>query len=216
MTREIHIHVEEPSMEAYLVELLPRLAIGVESIRVINHSGKQKLLREIPKRLRGYARIPIEFRPLTLVLVDRDSDDCRALKLALEEAVQAAGLVSKSKAGEAPFDVVNRIVIEELEAWHFGDVPALIAEYPGVPENLAARAQFRDPDAIPGGTHETLLRLLQAAGYYRNVQSLPKVETARRLASRNDFINNRSASVQQFRQGLNALAAHLTEIPDYG
>lgn len=207
MTREIHIHVEEPSMEAYLMELLPRLGHQEGSVRIINHSGKQRLLREIPQRLRGYARIPDQFRPLTLVLVDKDSDDCRVLKQALELAVQNAGLTSKSAAGAASFDVVNRIVIEELESWHFGDVPALVAEYPGVPENLASRAQFRNPDSIAGGTHETLLRVLQSAGHYRGVPALPKVETARRLARRNDFVNNCSASFQQFRLGLEALTA---------
>lgn len=216
MAREIHIHVEEPSMEAYLTELLPRLGHEVGSVRIINHSGKQKLLREIPQRLRGYARIPVQFRPLTLVLVDRDDDDCHVLKQTLEAAVQAAGLVSKSSAADPSFDVVNRIVIEELESWHFGDVSALAAEYPGVPENLGTKAKFRDPDAIAGGAHEALLRVLQAAGYHRSVPTLPKVDTARRLARHNDFINNRSMSFQQFRHGLHALTAQQLECQNNG
>ena len=169
MSREFHLHVEEPSMEAYLDELLPRLRLGVIPFRIINHTNKQKLLKEIPRRLKGYAHIPIEYRPLTLVLVDRDNDDCKALKATLEEAVAGAGLVSKSNAIDAPFDVVNRIVIEELEAWHFGDVNALRAEYPGIPANLGAQAKFRDPDAIAGGTHEALLRVLQRAGHHQGM-----------------------------------------------
>lgn len=211
MGREIHIHVEEPSMEAYLLELLPRLDVDCASVKIINHTNKQKLLREIPARIRGYSRIPQEFRPLTLVLVDRDDDDCRALKQTLEDAANQAGLITKSTAADESFEVVNRIVIEELEAWHFGDISSLADEYPGVPLSLGNKAPYRDPDAILGGTHEALLRVLQSAGHYPNLPTLPKVETARRLAKRNDFLNNRSGSFQQFRLGLTALAYQAIE-----
>lgn len=216
MTRDIHIHVEEPSMEAYLIELLPRLGCEPRTVRIINHASKMRLLSDFPKRLLGYARIPLEYRPLTLVLIDRDNDDCHVLKQRLEEAVSAAGLVSKTSANTAAFDVVNRIVIEELEAWHFGDVDSLAAEYPGISTNLGARRQYRDPDAIEGGTHEALLRVLQAAGYHRNAPTLPKVDTARRLARRNNFVNNRSASFQQFRLGLSGLMVQQLENQEHG
>lgn len=210
MSREIHLHVEEPSMEAYLEELLPRITSSDISIRLINHTNKQKLLREVPLRLKGYARMPNEYRPLTLVLVDRDSDDCHALKATLEAAAANAGLISKTEANDVTCDVVNRIVVEELEAWHFGDVAALRQEYPGVPASLGVKAQFRFPDAIAGGTHEALLRVLQRAGYYQGMSSLPKVDAARRLARRVNLSENRSESFQQFLVGLNALTGQLT------
>ena len=196
-------------MEAYLHELLPRLNFGDVDTRIINHTNKQKLLREVPARLRGYARIPNEYRPLALVLVDRDDDDCLALKGRLEATATEAGLVSKSVAGEVSFDVVNRIVVEELEAWHFGDVDALRAEYPGISASLGAQAQFRDPDAIAGGTHEALLRVMQKAGHHQGMSKLPKVDTARRLARRVGIANNRSGSFQHFLSGLGALAGQL-------
>jgi len=211
MIRGIHIHVEEPSMEDYLKALLPRLELGGVCVRIINHGSKQKLLRDVPNRFAGYARTPVEHRPLSLVLVDRDADDCLYLKVQLEAAANAAGLATKTVAGHARFDVVNRIVIEELEAWHFGDVSALNAEYPGVPPNLAARAPYRNPDAISGGTYEALFRVLQKAGHFRGSSSLPKMETARRMASRVDIEGNRSDSFQHFVSGLKALAAQLNE-----
>jgi hypothetical protein len=211
MARDIHIHVEEPSMEAYLQELLPRLGLPVGIPRIIVHSGKQKLLKDVPSRLAGYARTLQEHRPLTLVLVDRDDDDCRALKAKLDEAAARVGLVIKTVAENAPFDVVNRIVIRELEAWHFGDLQALSGEYIGVNPNLARQAKFRDPDAILGRAHEALFRVLQSAGHYKGVDALPKVETARRLGQRVDFLQNRSASFNQFIQGLNALVEQLRE-----
>lgn len=51
-----------------------------------------------------------------------------------------------------PFQVLNRLAIEELEAWFFGDVAALHSAYPRVPSTLGRRSRYRDPDAIRGGT----------------------------------------------------------------
>jgi len=60
--------------------------------------------------------------------------------------------------------VVNRIAIEELEAWYFGDVEAICDAYPGVPRTLAQRNGMREPDEIRGGTWEALERVVQRAG----------------------------------------------------
>lgn len=208
MPRPIHILVEEPSMEAYLEELIPRLGLGPHQIEVKDFGGKQKLLRELPKRLKGYASQPQAFRPKILVLVDRDAQDCAALKTQLENASAMQGLSTKS-ANHAVFEVVNRIVVEELEAWHFGDPASLCAAFPGVPANLLSKKPYRDPDAIKGGTHEALLRVLQKAGHHAGETSLPKIDTARRLGALVSTANNRSASFNHFIAGLRALAAQV-------
>ena len=52
-------------------------------------------------------------------------------------------------------------LIEELEAWFFGDIAAIHAVYPRVSIHLGSRANFRDPDAIPGGTWEALERVFK-------------------------------------------------------
>ena len=52
------------------------------------------------------------------------------------------------------FQLVNRLAVEELEAWFFGDVDAMATAYPRVPRTLAQRAPYRDPDRIKGGTWE--------------------------------------------------------------
>ncbi len=98
-----------------------------------------------------------------------------------------------------------RIAIEELEAWFFGDVDALREAYPQVPRNLGRRAQFRDPDAITGGTAEALERVLKQAGYYRS--GMPKVEVARRVAEHMDPGQNRSRSFQALVDGLQRLVS---------
>ncbi|MHA6718986.1 DUF4276 family protein [Sphingomonas sp. RS6] len=205
MSREIHIHVEEPSMEAFLRDFLPRVLPNTALWRPINHGSKPQLLKELPKRLRGYASTPLAFRPLALVLIDRDEDDCKALKAQLEAAAQDAGLIHKSQADGVEFDVVNRIVVEELEAWYFGDAIATAAAWPGVKPTFASSARYRNPDAIKGGTHEAFLRVLHGAGHWKDQTRLPKVESARRMAAHIDPARNSSRSFQHFLSGLNAL-----------
>lgn len=71
-------------------------------------------------------------------------------------------------------------------------------EYPKIPTNLAKNKKFRDPDAIKGGTWETLDKLLKDYGY----QGLLKTVFARQVAPHMDIENNRSKSFQIFRDGL--------------
>lgn len=109
----ISILVEEPSAEAALEALLPKLVQDLAfSIHVFE--GKLDLLAKLPNRLRAWAKwIPTTHR--IVVLVDRDDDDCRELKRRLERIAEDAGLATRSSADE--YIVVNRLAIEELEAW---------------------------------------------------------------------------------------------------
>ncbi len=194
-------------MEDALNILVPRL-FGARSsdVRIIDHGSKQRLLRDLPVRFSGYGRrLPYE-DVRVLVVIDRDGDDCVDLKAKLEGIAAEARLPTKTTPdANGQFRVVNRIVIEELEAWFFGDIPALCAAYPGIPLSLADKAGFRHPDAITGGTWERLLQVLQRAGYYRAVERLPKGEVARKVASLMELGRNRSPSFLHFVRGLEAL-----------
>ena len=107
------------------------------------------------------------------------------------------GLLTKTAADNGQcFQVVNRIAIEELEAWFFGDWSAVEAAYPRVPATLPQKAGFRDPDAVAGGTWEALERVLKKAGYFST--GLRKVELARSVAVHMNPPNNTSRSFQIF------------------
>lgn len=200
------VHVEEDSMESALQALIPRL-LNTHDHKIINHGSKDKLLKTLPARLKGYAAWNAPDLRI-LILVDRDNDDCRVLKKQLEDMAGAVGLPTKTfPAQDGTFKVVNRIVVEELEAWFFGDVPALAKVYPGIPLSLEKKAGYRDPDAIKGGTWEKLLKVLQEAGHYAPAERLPKGEVARKMAPHLDLAANRSASFQHFHSGLLALVA---------
>jgi len=193
-TEHIEVLVEEPSMEACLRGLLPRLIGGMATFEIYPSQCKTELLRNLPDRLRGYASwLPTTWR--VVVIVDRDEEDCHRLKRRLEHMALQAGLTTRST-GAANWRMVNRIAIEELEAWFFGDMDAIRAAYHGVPKTLEKKHQFRDPDAIRGGTWEALERVLQQAGHFRG--GLRKTEVARELGQRLDPARNRSHSFQVF------------------
>ena len=195
MLKKLIVFVEEYSMEAALGQLLPRL-LGDIDFQIICFQCKADLLKNAPDRLKGYAAwLPEDWR--ILVLVDRDDDECVVLKAELEKMAAAAGLWTKTAAGRGQrFQVVNRIVIEELEAWFFGDWDAVQVAYPRVPANIPRQAGFRDPDAIAGGTWEAMERVLRKAGYFNS--GLRKLDLARSVAAHMDIHRNRSRSIQAF------------------
>ncbi|MGI5819517.1 MAG: DUF4276 family protein [Armatimonadota bacterium] len=192
----IEIVTEEPSATEALQNLMPRLLPQGASFALRPFSDKKELLSRLTDRLRGYAHWLHEDWHI-VVLVDRDADDCQRLKAQLDVIAADAGLVPKGRAMGGRFHVLNRVAIEELEAWFFGDVEALCAAYPHVSASLAKRAPYRDPDAIKGGTWEALARVLN---YSR--QTYPKIAVAREISQHMDPARNRSHSFQVFASGI--------------
>ena len=190
----LEVLVEEPSAEAALNALLPKI-VPEAGFQIIPFNGKSDLLRKLPVRLRDYTYYWAESGLRIVVLLDRDGDDCVELKARLVEIANKARLP-----GEA---TLFRIVIEELEAWFLGDVPALNAAYPRVPLSLENQTKFRDPENVPGGAWEGLEHVLQKHGYHR--KGLQKVRAASEIAPHMDIENNRSKSFQVFRDGLRRL-----------
>ena len=179
--------------------ILPGIIDGQATFRIYPHQGKQDLLGKLEARLRGYRPwLPANYR--IVVLVDRDDDDCNSLKGRLERISHGAGLRSRSAAGGLPWQVVNRIAIEELEAWYFGDWNAVRRSYPRVAANVPGKAAYRQPDAIAGGTWEALERILKRAGYFTS--GLRKIEIGRILGKQVDPAANRSPSFVAFRDAL--------------
>lgn len=198
----IDFMVEEASMETLLRGLLTRF-LKDTSYAIYRFQCKHNLLAELPKRLKGYrAWLPETYR--IVVIVDRDGDECQELKKRLEHCAEMADLATRSQPRQNRFSVVNRIVVEELEAWYFGDWKAVCAAYPRVPARVPKGARFRDPDAIAGGTWEAFERVLQRAGYFDT--GLRKIEAAREIAAHMDPARNSSHSFQVFWQTLVELA----------
>ncbi len=196
----IEFLVEELSAREALQNLLPIILGEGITFDIHPYGGKRDLLAKLPARLKGYsAWLPAEWK--IVVLIDGDNEDCLPLKGKLEEIAAQAGLSTKSSVPEdKPFQILNRLAIEELEAWFFGDVKAIVSAYPGVSRNLAQRVKFRNPDAISGGTWEALERVLQKAGHHQG--GLEKLRAAREISKYMIPTENRSQSFQMFHDGL--------------
>ncbi len=189
--RSLIFLVEEQSMEFFLRAWLARILPQGYSFEVHAYRGKSDLLGKLESRLRGYAAwLPPE--SCIIVVVDRDDDNCVALKRRLEAAVSSAGLISRSSRGDHCWQVATIIAIEELEAWYFGDWEAVIAAYPRISASIPQKAQYRDPDAITGGTWEAFERVMRDKGYFK--QGLMKLEAARAIGGFVDARRSRSAS----------------------
>ncbi|MBA8928670.1 hypothetical protein BC739_005887 [Kutzneria viridogrisea] len=176
--------------------LVPRIVPGT-SFSVQDFRGKPDLLKRLPGVFRGLA-IRMSWEEIRIVvLVDRDDDNCVELKQVLADCAAEAGLPQHV--------VLKRIVVDELEAWFFGDVPALCAAYPRVSRDLAGQVKYRDPEEIPGKASKALEHLLQSSGYHP--RKLAKVRAATDIAEHMDVESNRSKSFQVFRDGLRRLVS---------
>ena len=196
--------IEEQSMEAFLKGLLPQVLPEDCTYDFYVFQGKEDLLRKLGNRLCGYSYdLPEEVR--IFVVVDRDNDDCRALKDRLEKAAADAGLLTRSRCRDGAWQVVNRIAIEELEAWYFGDWEAVRQAYPRVLLNVPRKRGYRNPDSIQGGTSEAFERILKRAKYTRTKRS--KTEAAEAIAPCIDPERNRSPSFSVFYSALTEATA---------
>jgi hypothetical protein len=136
----IEFLVEELSAEAALRNLVPKiLGNHIVSFEIHPFQCKADLISKLPLRLKAYAKwLPEDWR--IVVLIDEDRSNCISIKERMENAAIEAGLITKTMIDNAAtssrFQVMNRIAVEELEAWFFGDVNALNQAYPKVPLTL--------------------------------------------------------------------------------
>ncbi len=190
--------LEEETAEKVIDNLIPQIITGEHSYRCIRFQGKKDLLKNLPVELKGYARwIPNDYK--IVVLLDRDRDDCIELKNNLNQMAIDAGLIIKSSAPNNLFQVVNRIAIEEIESWFFGDADAMRMAFPKLSKNFENKSTYRIPDNIIN-TWESMERILQKCGYFKT--GLRKTEAAHEISKNMQPLKNRSKSFQIFWQGI--------------
>lgn len=142
--------LEEPSAAVFLKAVLPSLLPPGWSLKCISFEGKQDLEKNLERKLRGWLIPDSSF----LVMRDRDSEDCRAVKKRLVDICRRAG---------RPQAVV-RIACGELESFYLGDLEAVSKAFDcRVPANN--QAKFRDPDRLNNAAEE--LRRLTKGAYQK-------------------------------------------------
>jgi hypothetical protein len=187
MLKRIEILVEEPSMEAVLKELLPKILpapweLGVNCF-IRSHEGKSDLKKSIPKKMKVFSHF---YEPTGIVILhDQDSADCKKLKQDL--------LKLCTDNGNCP--VLIRIICRELEAWYIGDFEAVQAAYPKFKaEKNKQKATYRNPNALVNASEEVK----------KLVPDFQKGSGAKRIAPHlsPSSTHNTSESFQQFLSGL--------------
>jgi len=202
---QVDFLLEEESAAAALRQLLPRLLPG-HTWRLRVFEGCRDLLDQLPQLAQGYRRRmqqPGQQDLRIVVVLDADGIGSRRLQQ-LESCAAAASLVTWQSAGPgAPFQVLNCLAVQELEAWFLGDPAAIQAAYPRVhPKHFKGLPP--DPDTI-ADAWETLWRVLQKAGLFRAGKA--KVTWATAIAPHLKPSRNCSVSFGYFCQGLAALTA---------
>lgn len=198
----LYFLLEEPSAEPVIRALVKRVLGDEVKPEVRPFRGKQDLLKNLENRLKGFAYDP---ECIVFVMVDRDKEDCVHLKQRLEAIAQHAGLPTRAHpAPDGRYRVITRILIEELEAWYFGDHAALRAAFPDLPDKLEKTALYRTPDAL-ADPWEKLEELLKKIPRFRNQNILSKVTVAEAVAQHLDPAHNDSPSCRAFIEALQTL-----------
>ena len=172
---ELVFLLEEPSAEAMLAGLLPKIIPDFIHYRCIVFEGKQDLERQMVRRMRGY-RVP---GARFVVLRDQDTGDCLPVK---------ARLVAKCAEARKP-DAVVRIACHELESWYLADLAAVEA---GLEVSGLARQQGRNPYRTPDALPSPARKLTEIAPTYQ------KVGGSRAIGPHLDPQNTRSKSFHHF------------------
>lgn len=182
--------LEEPSMKALLLALLPRMFPDwheQEHFLCIAHQGKSDLDKSIPKKLSAWQFPHDRF----VILRDNDNADCLALKARLQQLCDTA----------LRHDVLIRLVCQELEGWYLGDLQALSAAYANPKINSPKNVKkFADPDLWQKPSIEVS----------RMVPEFQKTSGARLMGALLDLDGrNNSASFSFFLSGLHRLTAEM-------
>ena len=176
--------LEEPSAREMLKGLLPKLLPEGFEVLYLVFEGKRDLERRLPRRLRAWQRPDARF----IVLLDKDSADCVAVKQRLAQLCKSAGRG----------DTLVRIACHELESWYLGDLAAVArAIGPAWIARQQGRRKFRDPDNL-ANPYQELKRL---------AHEYQKVSGSRVIGPHLSIENNRSTSFNVFISGILRLIA---------
>jgi Domain of unknown function (DUF4276) len=158
-----------------------------------NNASKRILLDQLPRLLQGYGKTPDV--DVVVVVLDLDREDESGFRKDLEQLAQKTAARSKTLFG---------IAIEEIEAWYFGDQPALFGAFPKAKQAVVS-AYIQDSvcgtwerlaDAIyPGGSNALKKSTWPAAG-------VAKHEWVLRIGPLMEVGRNTSPSFLKFRDDL--------------
>lgn len=186
MNGRIIFLLEEPSMQVFLSEFLPRLVPGWqrdEHFLLVPHEGKSDLDRSIPIKLKAWREPGAQF----VIVRDSDGADCAVLETRLQQLCRPSGR-----------EAMIRLICQELEAWYLADEAALQMVYPDCSKAIRKLTRrFPNPETCLKPSHEL----------EREIPSFQKQDAARRLGCVLTQERTRSTSFAVFADGVLRLAA---------
>jgi len=191
VTGRVIFLLEEPSMAALLVTLLPRIVPGWQpgvNFQCIPHEGKTDLDRSIPRKLQAWREPGVRF----VIVRDNDNADCVDVKKRIATLCATA---------ERP-DTLVRLVCQELESWYIGDLEALSNAFPDATVHTTRnQKRYADPDSWQKPSNE--VRTL--------IPSFQKLSGARAIAPHLDVSGgtNTSRSFNAFLSGVTRIAKEM-------
>ena len=201
--RHLEFLFEEPSMESVLPGLLPQILRKGCSFEFRAFQGNRNILKNINNILYNYrCRLPTDRR--LVVVLDRD-DAYPERKTRPERAAADTDPHTRSQARGELRQMFDRIVIEELETWYFGDREAVRRDHPRIAPNIAKQARHRNPDAIRDGTWDAFARITQNQRYFQT--GLGKIKAARTVALNIKPAHTPSRSFTAFHDALTGVTA---------
>jgi hypothetical protein len=134
--------LEEPSAKEMLEGILPQFIDKSITVKYIVFEGKQDLEKNIEKRLKFWQQPNSGF----LVMRDKDSGDCIAIKNNLIDKINKTGQIKNS---------VIRIACHELESFYLGDLSAVEKglKIKGLAKHQN-KSKFREPDKLSNPSEE--------------------------------------------------------------
>jgi superfamily II DNA or RNA helicase len=162
---------EEPSAEAALSNILPKVFEPTTSFAIHPYQGKQDLLKKLPSRLRGYkAWLPRDWR--IVVLIDADDEDLPPSKKRIEKTIQGplpqtvqlvqGNLVYIEKKGLPPA-MLNRLIrLAAFQNPDFYRAQAMRLSTFGKPRVIGCADDFADHIGLPRGCIDDALALFKA------------------------------------------------------
>jgi uncharacterized protein YktA (UPF0223 family) len=168
--------LEETLAKQVLDLILPKILPEDVLFQCVPYQGKSHLQKSIPRIIPGWCEPNVRF----VVLHDKDSNDCKKLKIELKK------LVSQRT------DTLIRIVCSELESWFLGDLNAVEHAFNVNLSKKKNRRLYQMPDDIANAKQE--LKKL--------VPSYQQISGSQRIAKHLDIENNKSKSFQVFVDGI--------------
>lgn len=170
--------LEERSMKEVLSIIVPKILPAHYQAVFIDHQGKTDLHNSIRRKLRSWREPDSHF----VIVHDKDSSDCVALKQQLLAEAVAAGRP----------DTLIRIACTELESWFLGDLRAIELAFELQKPINANKRKFRNPDALSNAKEELK----------KIVPTYQQIAGSAAIARHMDICNNNSFSFRIFLDGL--------------